>query len=87
MWTIPLIVELDRVEKEREAIIKRIKQGIEASDKKQGRPSGKLYKMNLELGEDIKRYLSDRSIKQVDLMMKYNISRNALKKYIKIHFN
>src|SRR5699024_8333327 len=29
-----LIVELDRVQKEREIIVKRIKQGIEASDKK-----------------------------------------------------
>ena len=30
----------------------------------------------------ILKYLSDRSIKQVDLMRKYNISRNTLKKYI-----
>ena len=30
----------------------------------------------------ILKYLSDRSIKQVDLMRKYNISRNTLKKYV-----
>lgn len=34
--------------------------------------------------EDILKYLSDRSIKQVDLMRKYNISRNTLKKYISL---
>ena len=34
------------------------------------------------LREEILKYLSDMSIKQVDLMRKYNISRNTLKKYI-----
>lgn len=33
---------------------------------------------------DIKEFLSDRSIKQIDLMNKHNISRNTLKKYIAI---
>lgn len=79
-----LIVELDRVQKERETIVKRIKDGIEASDKKSGRKVGQLDKMNDELKADIKAFLNDRSIKQIDLMNKHNISRNTLKKYIEI---
>lgn len=78
-----LIVELDRVQKERETIVARIKQGIQASKKVQGRRKGQLDKMSDELRDDIIRYRSDRSIKQVDLMKKHNISRNTLKKYIK----
>lgn len=77
-----LIVELDRVEQERKTLIKRIKDGIEASEKKSGRPLGKLDKMTQELNKDINEYLNDRSIKQVELMKKHNISRNTLKKYI-----
>lgn len=79
-----LIVELDRVQQEREILVKRIKQGIQASDKKSGRKLGQLDKMSDELKVDIKLFLSDRSIKQIDLMNKHNISRNTLKKYIKI---
>ena len=79
-----LIVELDRVEQERKTLVKRIKDGIEASEKKSGRPEGKLDKMTDELKTDIKAYLNDRTIKQTDLMEKHNISRNTLKKYIKI---
>ena len=79
-----LIVELDRVQKEREIIAKRIKQGIQASNKKQGRKPNQLDKMTDELEKDIKEYLGDRSIKQVDLMKKHGISRNTLKKYIDI---
>lgn len=78
-----LIVELDRVQQEREIIVKRIKDGLAASDKKAGRPIGKLDKMSNELKEDIKSYLHDRSIKAIDLMRKHNISRNTLKKYVK----
>ncbi len=63
-----LIVELDRVQQEREIIVKRIKQGIQASDKKQGRKVGQLDKMSDELRSDIKLFISDRSIKQVDLV-------------------
>lgn len=77
-----LIVELDRVEQERLIFIKRVKDGIKASSKKSGRPQGNLDKMTEELKADIQRFLSDRSIKQVDLMNKHNISRNTLKKYI-----
>lgn len=77
-------VELDRTQKERETIIKRIKQGIEASDKKSGRPIGKLDKMTDDLQTDIQEYLLNRDIKLVDIMNKHNISRNTLKKYIDI---
>ena len=77
-----LVTELDRAEKEREITVKRIKDGISASPKKSGRKTGQLDKMTPELQEDIEKFLSDRSIKQVDLMNKYHISRNTLKKYI-----
>lgn len=79
-----LIVELDRAEQERLITVKRIKDGIKASTKKSGRKEGQLDKMTDALREDIKKYLSDRSIKQVDLMKKHQISRNTLKKYIAI---
>ncbi len=79
-----LIVELDRVQKEREIIVKRIKQGIEASDKKSGRKFNSLDKMTDELRADIVKFINDRNIKQVDLMNKHNISRNTLKKYVDI---
>lgn len=79
-----ILVELDRAEKEREITVKRIKDGIKASDKKSGRKEGQLDKMTPELEADIKNFLTDRSIKQVDLMKKYNLSRNTLKKYAKI---
>ena len=79
-----IIVELDRAEQERLILINRIKNGIAASDKQQGRKQGTLDKMTDELKEDIKAFLQDRNIKQVDLMDKHNISRNTLKKYIEI---
>ena len=78
------IVELDRVEQERLILINRIKCGINASEKQQGRKPGQLDKMTEELKADIEAFLSDRSIKQVDLMEKHGISRNTLKKYIEI---
>ena len=77
-----IIVELDRGEKQRLYISQSIKDGIAASNKRSGRKPGQLDKMSDALREDILKYLSDRSIKQVDLMRKYNISRNTLKKYI-----
>ncbi len=79
-----IIVELDRVEQERLILINRIKNGIAASEKQQGRKQGTLDKMTEELEADIKNFLGDRSIKQVDLMEKHSISRNTLKKYIEI---
>ena len=79
-----LIVELDRVQQEREIIVKRIKQGIAESPKKSGRKKNTLDKMTNELREHIIEYLGDRSIKQVDIMKKHGISRNTLKKYIAI---
>ena len=75
-----IIVELDRGEKQRLYISQSIKDGIAASNKRSGRKTGQLDKMSNALREDILKYLSDRSIKQVDLMKKYNISRNTLKK-------
>lgn len=51
---------------------------------KQGCKLGQLDKMSDALKADIEVYLSDRSIKQVDLMNKYKISRNTLKKYISL---
>ena len=77
-----ILVELDRAEQEREITVKRIKDGIAASDKKSGRKTGQLDKMTPEFQEDIEKFLSDRSIKQIDLMNKYHVSRNTLKKYI-----
>ena len=79
-----ILVELDRAEQERETTVKRIKDGIKASPKRSGRPKGHLDKMSPELEADIKKYLADRGVKQVDLMKKYNISRNTLKKYTSI---
>ncbi len=79
-----IIVELDRAEKQRLYISKAIKDGIAASDKKPGRKKGNLDKMTDELKNDIRAFISDRSIKQIDLMNKYGISRNTLKKYIEI---
>ena len=77
-----LVTELDRAEKEREITVKRIKDGIKASSKKSGRKEGQLDKMTPELEADVRKFLTDRRIKQIDLMNKYNISRNTLKKYI-----
>ena len=79
-----LLVELDRAEQERLYIIQRTKDGLAASDKKSGRPVGKLDKLTPELEEEIKHYLSDRSITAASLIKKYKISRNTLRKYAKI---
>ena len=79
-----LIVELDRVEQERLILINRIKNGIASSDKQQGRKQGTIDKLTDELKDDIKQFLTDRSIKQVDLMEKHGISRNTLKKYVEL---
>lgn len=77
-----LIVELDRAEQQRRYISKAITDGIAASNKKSGRKVGQLDKMTEDLQADIVLYLSDRYITQTELMKKYNISRNTLKKYI-----
>lgn len=83
-----LLVELDRAEQERETTVQRIKDGIKASDKKSGRPVGKLDKMSAELEADIKAYINqsitDKTITIADIMNKHNISRNTVKKYIAI---
>ena len=43
-----------------------------------------LDKMTDELHSDIIKYLGVRSVTQIELMKKYEISRNTLKKYIEI---
>lgn len=78
-----LIVELDRVQTERELICKRIAQGVAASTKKNGRPQ-KYTEIPQELKEDIERLKNDRTVTYVELMKKHNISRNTLKKYMEL---
>lgn len=77
-----IIVELDRAEKQRLYISQSIRDGIKASKLKSGRKLGEMSKLTSELKSDIKEYLHNRDIKQVDLMQKYKLSRNTLKKYI-----
>ena len=72
------------MQQEREIIVKRIKQGIEASDKAGGRRRGSLAKLSDDLKNDIKKLLQDRTIKYSEVMKAHNISRNTLKKYIEI---
>lgn len=79
-----LAAELTRAEQERLTISQRTRDGMAASQNKAGRKLGQLDKMSDALKADIEVYLSDRSIKQVDLMNKYKISRNTLKKYISL---
>ena len=79
-----LAAELTRAEQERLTISQRTKDGMAASPNKAGRKVGQLDKKTEALENDIRRYLTDRSIKQVDLMNKYKISRNTLKKYISL---
>ena len=83
MVKILLISELARAEKERQTISQRTKDGMAASPNKAGRKEGTLDKMTEELQADIVLYMSDRSIKAVDIMRKHNISRNTFKKYCK----
>lgn len=83
MVKILLIAELARAEKERQTISQRTKDGMAASPNKAGRKPGQLDKMTEEMQADIVLYLNDRSIKGVDIMNKYHISRNTFKKYCK----
>ncbi len=77
-----IIVELDRAVQQRKYISKAITDGIAASNKKSGRKPGQLDKLSPMLKADIMEYIHNRSITQISLMEKYNISRNTLKKYI-----
>ena len=79
-----LYVELDRAEQERITLINRIKNGIAASGKKQGRKEGVPIKLTEALKADINEYLNDRSITMAALIKKHNISRNTMMKYIEI---
>lgn len=78
-----LIVELDRVEKEREIFIQRVKDGIKASKKKNGRPFG-TTKLTPELEADIKAYIQDRSIQARPIIKKHGITYNTFYKYLKL---
>jgi len=89
-----LTVELDRAEKERLFISQRTKDGMKAHKEQAeaaglewhcGRPLGSAEKVTEELITDIKGFISDRGIKYITLMRKHNISRNTLKKYIKLY--
>ena len=86
-----LIVELNRAEQERLTLSKRTKDGMAASGKKPGRAIGHLNKMNDELKEDIKKYLSqnvgDKTISIAELLRKHHISRNTFSKYAKVVSN
>lgn len=79
-----LYVELDRAEQERTILINRIRNGIAASGKKQGRKEGVPIKLTEELTADIKEYLNNRNITMAALIKKHNISRNTMMKYIDI---
>lgn len=83
-----LLVELDRAEKERQTIVKRIKDGIAASPKHSGRPVGKLDKMTPQLRSDIEAYIAqgvtDRRITIAQIMKWNKITRNTATKYINI---
>lgn len=80
-----LVVELDRVTQERLIIIKRIRDGIEASDKTSGRKKGTTDKVSGELIDDIQKYLMYRGEKAITVMKKHNISRNTFKKYVALY--
>ena len=86
-----LIVELNRAEQDRLTLSKRTKDGMAASGKKPGRAIGHLNKMNDELKEDIKKYLSqnvgDKTISIAELLRKHHISRNTFSKYAKVVSN
>ena len=83
-----LIVELNRAEQERLTLSKRTKDGMAASDRKPGRAIGHLDKMNDELKEDIRKYLSqnvgEKTISIAELLRKHHISRNTFSKYAKV---
>lgn len=79
-----LMTELDRVENERKVLQKRIRDGIAASKKTAGRKKGQIDKMTPDLEQDLKLYLTDRSILQIEIMKKHHISRNTLKKYAEL---
>lgn len=79
-----LYVEFDRLDQERLVRRQRIKDGMDTSEKKPGRKIGTMEKLNTELEEDIMIYLKDSTVLQIDIMKKHNISRNTLKKYVKI---
>jgi len=83
-----LIVELDRVEQERLILSKRTRDGLAASENKSGRKHGQVDKLTPELRADIELYILNRKknicVNATEIMKAHKISRNTLKKYIKI---
>ncbi len=85
-----LYVELDRAEQERVTLSTRVKDGIAAAKERNGgqpisgRKKGTMEKLTPELEDAILVYLKDRTVLQIDVMRKFNISRNTLKKYARI---
>lgn len=77
-------VEFDRAESERTIMIKRIKDGLKATDKKSGRPEGVILKLSDELRADINLYLSDRKISKNSLAKKHNLNYRTICKYIEV---
>lgn len=81
-----LITELDRAEEQRKYISKAITDGINASAKKSGRPTGSLDKIKKypKLKEDLIKYVTSREIKGIEIINKYGISRNTFHKYVNV---
>jgi len=77
-------VEFDRAESERTIMIKRIKDGLAATNKKSGRPDGVILKLSDELKADINLYLSDRKISKNSLAKKYRLNYRTICKYIEV---
>lgn len=78
-------MELDRTLEKRAARAQRSKDGISASEKKCGRPVGTICKMNKPGLEDrLREYLTNRRIKQIDIMKEFALSRNTVKKYAEL---
>ncbi len=67
-----LIVELDKIEQERAATVQWIKDGIKASDKKSGRPVGKLDKISDKFFA-IKLYQNMKQFENIHLLKTLNL--------------
>ena len=79
-----LIVELDRVEQERLIISQRTKDGMVASPNKAGRKVGSLDKWSDGMLDDMARNMKGDGVTIADIMTKYGLSRNTVKKYMRI---
>ena len=82
--TIPLLVfaELKRVLAERDITQRKIRDGLDASDKRPGREKRGFEKLTLELESDILRHLKTGTPDRYELMLKHHVSKNTLSSYI-----